>query len=160
MSMKPRARPSDSAWQSVLDSANALAAAAAELGADREALLDRLRSALRGVGDRHGAFTFLGYLGSDYASDLIPELVEAALSHRDATKARHLIGRLPAEEARQVVPPAVWAQLERTSDYDAYRRMAELLDHLGLDDALEQLCATAAVSSDDDVREVAVDFRR
>jgi hypothetical protein len=159
-SSTPRSRPAGNAWHRALDSADALAAATAELRADRTGTLARIRAALHGVPDRHGALTLLGSLETDYTGELAPDLVGIALSHRYALQARQALGRLPAAEARQVVPPAVWAQLEATGDDDAYRRMAELLDHLGLAGALGTLCETAAASPDPEVREVAEDFRR
>ncbi|GAA2288406.1 hypothetical protein GCM10010402_52990 [Actinomadura luteofluorescens] len=70
------------------------------------------------------------------------------------------MGRLTWSEAKEIVPPAVWRLLDDAGDGDDFRRMAELLDHLGLYEALQELCARAGVSTDDDVREVAEDFGR
>lgn len=151
--------PTGGAWQAALDTANALIRAGIHLSGNRQSLLRLLREALLG-GDRRGAMTLLGSLGHELTADLVPEVVAVALSHRDALKARELLGRLPARLAAQVVPPAVTAQLAQTPDDDAYRRMAELLDHLGLVDALESLCDVAAASDDPEIRDVASDFRR
>lgn len=52
----------------------------------------------------------------------------------------------------------MWRQLAETDDFNAYRRMAELLDYLGLADALQQLAATAAASDDPDTREVGSEY--
>jgi hypothetical protein len=156
-----QADPTDGVWRSALDTADALTRAGIYLTGTRQPLRRRLREALRGAGhDRNNAMTLLGSLGHELTVDLVPEVVAVALSHRDALEARQLLGRLPASLAAQVVPPAVTAQLEEAPDDDAYRRMAELLDHLGLADALESLCDTAAASDDPEIREVGADFRR
>jgi len=97
-------------------------------------------------------------LDTDYSAALIDELVSASLSHRNALRVRQILGRLPHAQAKHVVPPAVWRQLQATADYDAFRRMAELLSHLGLRGALSQLSAQALKSSDPDIREVGADF--
>jgi len=46
------------------------------------------------------------------------------------------------------------------ADDDEYRRASELVAHLGLDQALRKLAATALKSSDAHIREVGADFRR
>jgi hypothetical protein len=135
-----------------------LAAAALEREPDR--LTAELRDALRSGVDRRDALFLLGVLDLQYTSDLVPEVVRAALSHGDADVARRTLGALDADEAAELVPPAVRAVLAAEPDDDAYRRMAELLDHLGLADALAELCEAAAASEDPDVQEVAEDFGR
>jgi hypothetical protein len=134
--------------------------AAAALERDPAGLTRELRDALSGGVDRRDALFLLGLLDPQYTGDLVPEVVRAALSHSDAAEARRALGALDADEAAELVPPAVQAVLEAEPDDDAYRRMAELLDHLGLEDALAELCEAAAASEDPDVQEVAEDFRR
>jgi hypothetical protein len=146
------------AWQAATTASESLLIAAAELRQHRTSGLALIKSALRSVTGRARTLTILTHLGSDFTSEVVPELVEVALSHRDALRARELLGQLPYDEATRVVPPAVWAQLAETDDDDAYRRMAELLRHLGLASALQELCRRAAASEDADVREVADDF--
>ncbi len=90
----------------------------------------------------------LGLLETDYSAALVDRLVSASLSHRNALRVRQVLGRLPHDQAKRIVPPAVWRQLQETGDYDAYRRMAELLSHLGLRGALRQLSAQALKNSD------------
>jgi len=102
----------------------------------------------------------LGLLDTDYSEALVDQLVSASLSHRNALRVRQILGRLPHDQAERIVPPAVWRQLHQTDDYDAYRRMAELLSHLGLYGALGELSAEALKSSDPDIREVGDDFAR
>jgi hypothetical protein len=148
----------EEAWQRAVGRVAALAADMSALGRDQAALLDRLAVALADPGERGLALDLLGFLGTDYTVALTGRLVAVSLSHRDALKVRQVLGRVPAGDAVRVVPPAVWSQLAETSDDDAYRRLAELLQHLGLAEALGQLCARAAASGDPDVREVGADF--
>lgn len=146
------------AWQTAMEASDALLAATAALGQHSTEALTVIRPALRRATGRTRALTLLAHLGSDVTSAVVPELVEAALSHRDALAARELLGRLPYDAAARLVPPAVWDLLAEEDDDDAYRRMAELLRHLGLSDTLRELCRRAAASDDPDVREVAEDF--
>lgn len=135
-----------------------LTAAALERAPDR--LTQELGDALRSGADRRDALFLLSLLDIEYTSELLPEVVRAALSHGDAGEARRVLGALDADEAAELVPPAVRAVLADEPDDDAYRRMAELLDHLGLAQALAELCEAAAASDDPDVQEVAEDFGR
>jgi hypothetical protein len=134
--------------------------ATAELERASDRLAEQLRTALSGGGDRREALFLMGFLELEHTRELVPELVEAALSHRDALEARRALGALDAADAAELVPPAVRTLLEEEPDDDAFRRMAELLDHLGLEQALAELCETAAASEDPDIREVAEDFAR
>jgi hypothetical protein len=149
--------PPRDAWQQALNSLRALRQATRILGSDYPGTLELLRAALRGP-EEPAALTLLGLLETDYSRALVSELVSAALSHGNALIARQLLGRLPHDEAEQIIPPAVWRQLAETDDYDAYRRMAELLSHLGLESALSELTSRARQSSDPDIREVGDDF--
>lgn len=88
----------------------------------------------------------------------IDDLLGQALRVRYTLLIRNLLGRLAWSEAKEIVPPAVWRLLEIEDEADGYRRMAELLDHLGLHEALQELCARAGESLDEEVREVAEDF--
>jgi hypothetical protein len=128
------------------------------LQADQPATLARLRKEITG-GDTRRALLLLHNLHPDYTVALADVLVTRALSARDTLLVRQILGRLPRSEAAEVVPPAVRAQLARTADHDAYRSLAGLLDHLGLDDALRELTETAMASADPDVREVGEEFQ-
>ena len=146
------------AWRDALAAAKALALTASTLNADDSETIATLKHALRSAEDEGAALILLGYLDAGFTISLVNQVVEASLSHRHALRARELLGRLPHGEASRVVPPAVLRQLEETGDYDAYRRLAEVLSHLGLADALRDLSNRALESSDPDVREVGQDF--
>jgi hypothetical protein len=140
-----------------LELAGSLYSTAYALQADQPATLARLRAELAG-GQTRQALLLLANLHPDYTVALADPLATRALSHRDALLVRQVFGRLPHHEAVDVVPAAVWRQLGRTADDDAYRRLAELLDHLGLDDALRELAEAALRSDDPAIREVGEEF--
>jgi hypothetical protein len=145
-------------WQQALGAVRALLQAMTALQSDYPGTLELLRRALRNPEEETAALMVLGLLETDYSGALVDQLVSASLSHRNALRVRQILGRLPHGQTVRVVPPAVWRQLKETGDYDAYRRMAELLSHLGLRGALSQLSAEALKSSDPDIREVGEDF--
>jgi hypothetical protein len=146
------------AWLEAVSAAGSLASAAASLRRNETETVGLLGNALRGATERDAAILVLRYLGDSFIRNLVGDLVTLALSHRNALAARQLLGQLSHSDSVELVPPAVWNQLDETGDYDAYRRMAELLKHLGLDAALGGLCRRAADSDDEDIREVAADF--
>lgn len=122
-----------------------------------EATVAALGRALADVTRRRGALLVLAQLDGAVTVELIAPVVEASLSHRDALLAREVVARLPYRQYARHVPPQI-DRLLADADHDTYRRLAELLDHLGLHDELDRLCALAATHPDPDVREVAEDF--
>lgn len=149
---------SDDAWSEAVRTARTLFGKIRALQSDFPGTLESLRGALRIPEEQPLALLILGLLETDFSETLVDQLVSASLSHGNALRARQVLGRLPHDQAERAVPPAVWRQLRETGDYDAYRRMAELLSHLGLKDALSRLSAEALKSSDPDIREVGEDF--
>ena len=145
-------------WESASQAAEALQITMSDLRTNSETAIDCLRSALTDFSARDPALTVLGILSTDYTVKLIDDLVVVALRTRYTLQIRNLLGRLAYQQAEALVPLAVWRLLEAESDGDAYRRMAELLDHLGLKDALDQLFIQARNSIDEDAREMAEDF--
>lgn len=145
-------------WRRAIAESGVLLGTLAELRADRHSLLARLGGALSSREEELPALLLLGCLENDYTIELVGPVVQTCLSHRYALIARQLLGRLPFDDAVRFVPPAVWQQLDATPDDDAYRRCAELLQHLGLGDALGDLCERAQLSGDPNVREVGEDF--
>jgi hypothetical protein len=135
-----------------------LLAAAAGALADDPGTLERLRAALRHFARRREALVLLGNLPMRYNVMLADDLAWSAISE-DTLLVRQVFGRLPRHEVISVVPPAVWRQLAVSPDAEAYRRLAELLAYLGLDEALRELCAAALASDDSGVREVGEEFQ-
>lgn len=152
--------PGSVAFSRALELAGELHAATLPLRADRSATLARLREALTTPTRHRRALLLLQVLHTDYTVGLADVLVRRALSTGDTALVRRLFARLPRDEMVGVVPTAVWRQLAETDDFDAYRRMAELLDYLGLDDALQQLADAAADSDDPETREVGREYGR
>jgi hypothetical protein len=93
-------------------------------------------------------------LPTDFTVALAEDLVSSALSYRDHLLVLRILARLPRHESVGVTPQAVYRQLAKTPDADAYRMLAGLLDYLGLDDALRELAEAALASDDPDLREV------
>ncbi|MFD6108177.1 hypothetical protein ACFWFQ_36615 [Nocardia salmonicida] len=122
--------------------------------------IEILDSALRRIDHRDQALLLLSCLGTDVTVGMLDSLLRVGLNSRDALQVRHLIGRLSYAQAVTLVPPAVDRLLEIEADGESFRRMAELLDHLGTRAALDKLCSLAYDSADADVREVASDFSR
>ncbi|MCP9948064.1 hypothetical protein [Actinomadura madurae] len=148
------------AFTKALEAADQLNRALGPLRMDREGTKDRLRSALREPEQEVQAILLLQTLSVELTKALIDIVLEHALRDRYTLLIRNLLGRLAWSEAREIVPPAVWRLLDNATDGDDFRRMAELLDHLGLYEALQELCVRASDSIDEDVREVAGDFGR
>jgi hypothetical protein len=151
---------SQNVWRQALAAVREMSGTLGELRSDYATTLDLLEDALDGVTDRRAALLLLGHLGQDYAIAVADSLVEISMSHRDALLARQILGSLPHDEIARIVPEAVWAQLGKTDDGEAYRRLAELLHHLGLFGSLQELSERALLSSDLDVREVGQEFGR
>jgi hypothetical protein len=144
----------------------AVVAAQAELAARRADFHQHARSpgtvlaeALTGP-PRQQAAALRFLAASGYVSDhleLLPTLMQLALSHRWAAYARQAIAAarrdrlIPAMQ--QLVPPML-----ENADCDDYRRLAELLAHIKEWELLGELTRRAVASADPDMREVGDDF--
>jgi hypothetical protein len=148
----------DETWERALAAAGEAFVAGAALDADRAATLERLRRALRGGDARRALLLLNGLHPAHSVPPLVDDVVGRALSQRDGLLAREVLGRLHRDEAARIVPPAVWRLLDAEGDHDAYRMMAGLLSHLGLADALRELCGRARRSEDAGVREVGAEY--
>jgi hypothetical protein len=155
------AHADDDAFAEALAAADRLNRALSPLRIDQEGTQEQLRTALRRPEEAVRAILLLETLGTTPTKALVDDLLVLALQERRTMLIRNLLGRLPWREAKEIVPPAVRRLLDDDmDDSDAYRRMAELLYHLDLDEALHELCARAEDSIDPDVREIAADFGR
>jgi hypothetical protein len=115
-----------------------------------------LRDAL-GSAERQWALYLLLLADADLVSELLPELLIAGLRSRDALLVRQVVGRL----SRNVLQPQLSSVIRHrlpNADDEEFRRMAELLRHLGLEAELQELVAVAKDSDDSNIREVAADF--
>ncbi|MEC3977171.1 hypothetical protein [Amycolatopsis sp. H20-H5] len=145
-------------WVVATSSAAALDRALPALRVNLEPTVEAARIALSHVEQRQDAIDVLRFLSVRFIKELLDSILEVSLADTETLNARELLGRLPFGEAQETVPPAVWKLLDKEDDELAYRRMAGLLDHLGLYDALKQLCTKAYEHIDPDVREIASDY--
>jgi hypothetical protein len=145
-------------WHRALEAASALNQATAAFRAHPNEALALLSAGLKDRTQVRRTLLVLSYLGPDYIVALADTLVYMAQSHRDALLVRQILGRLRHDQAEALVPPAVWRRLGDHEDDEAYRRMAELLYHLGLTGALRQLTRRALASEDPNMRDVGLEF--
>jgi len=141
-------------WQNAVEAVAALHIAASRLASGKDAALSLLADALRTGAQRRQALLLLSFLDPAYTIALADLLVELAISHRDGLLIRQILGRLRHVQAADVVPTAVWRTLNEIGDDDAYRMLADLLNHLGLHEARYQLRNRALASTDPYVRAV------
>lgn len=159
MSTDPAGTPSlVESWSRARDAATALVQAAHTIGADHPTAVTLLQEELGHVTRRRVAMVVLGVLPTEYTVEAADLLVHASTSDRDALLVRQTFGRLPRYQVVDVVPPAVWRFVAQGADYVEYRRLAELLDYLALDDALRLLCEVALDSDDPETREVGREY--
>ena len=153
-----RDRPSNPDWEAVLEDTDSLFLRIARINRATD-LVALVRSSLKSPMTRIAAMRALAHMDQGITLQVLPELVDiAAHSHRDALLARQAIGRLPYEAVARRLSDVVMPRLP-TADDDEYRRLAELLDHLGLYDLLRTLVDAALASDDVNTREVGEDFR-
>lgn len=99
---------------------------------------------------------YLGSTSTEFTVALLDDLLFLAGHDGNFHSVAELLGRLAHEDAQKLVPPAVAKRLElEDADYGDWFRMADLLNYLGLYDALRELVAKARDHIDGDVRELA-----
>jgi hypothetical protein len=131
---------------------------AAAIRVDRNSLVDAARASLRNVHENRRGLEALAYLDPGFTLDLLEDVLDRAENHRDAGLAKLVLGRLPRATLAQPLHNAVVRRLDRADD-DQYRRLAELLSHLGLAITLQALVDRALQSADRYIREVGEDFQ-
>jgi hypothetical protein len=149
--------PEQDLWQRTIAAFDALQATILVLESDYPTTLERLRQTLHSS-DRIAALYILRLIEDEYTVALINDLVDVSLSESAMLYARETLGRLPHTDLEHLVPAAVWQLLETEDDTDAYQRLAELLSHLGLNDALRELCQRALASDDPVTRRVGEEY--
>lgn len=145
-------------WADAASAAESLDGLLTPLRRDKKETLRSAKKALSDFDSRREALLVVSLLDASFTAGLIDELLTVSLSDRDVVRVRNLLGRLSRVEAESIIPSAIFKLLEKEKSGYAYRRMAELLDHLGLDSALRTLCIRARDSLDEEVGEVAQDF--
>jgi hypothetical protein len=146
-------------WSSLLAAARELVplkADAARTG--RASLIDAARASLADLRDRRCALEVLTWLEPEVTLALFDDVVRvAAHTQRDALLTRQVLGRLPRRMLVERIDPIV-DQLLAAADDDVYRRLAELMRHLGLDSTLARIVDRALASTDPNIRDVGSDF--
>jgi hypothetical protein len=130
-----------------------------ELNRDPAASAGMLRHGLADPTRRRACLLVLSVLDPEVTVGVLDQVVGLAAGDRDAVLIRQILGRLPYREVRAGVPPVVDVELDDADDHD-FRRFAELLEYLGLGEALDVLCVRAEGHPDEGVREVATEFGR
>jgi hypothetical protein len=120
-----------------------------------------LREGLGHLPWRRQALAVLRASNVAFSVRLLPQLFElAAVSHALLGSVRECILRIPRDDLETQFPSLVDALIaDPQSDYEAYRRTAELLRLLEMPELLGKLVNAASRSSDSDIREVAEDFK-
>jgi hypothetical protein len=146
-------------WAAVVAAQTELAARRADFHQHARSPGPILAQALSGPpSEQAAALRFLAV--SRYLSDhleLLPALIELALSHRWAAYARQAIGAARRDHLIPAMRQLVLPLLEN-ADCDDYRRLAELLAHVQAWELLGELIRRALTSADADMREVGEDF--
>jgi hypothetical protein len=151
-------RESERAWLAFVQAEQAYRET---MGALRDIDLDQaLREGLQRLPWRRPALTVLGASNVAISERLLPELFQlACFSHSLLSEVRRCILRIPHDVLVRDLPALLEAMTTNpNSDYEAYRRIAELLRLLEMNSLLSELTAAASVSPDPDIKEVADDF--
>ena len=119
-----------------------------------------LREGLRNLAWRRPALVVLRLTDVEVVEQLLPELlVLANVGHSLISEVRRCILRVRPESLRPHVARHVAGLIsDQASDYEAYRRIAELLVDMEEWGLLKTLTNAAALSADPDIREVDEDF--
>lgn len=119
-----------------------------------------LREGLLNLQWRRQALGILRSSDVKLCEKLLPELFElATVGHSLIAAVRRCIRRIPRERlVVQLVPLVQQLTEDPNSDYEAYRRIAELLREIECWPLLGVLVRAASTSSDVDILEVAEDF--
>jgi hypothetical protein len=119
-----------------------------------------LREGLRSLPWRRAALAVLGSSDTRLSEELLPELFQlASVSHSLIGEVRRCVLRIPRERLLVQLEPLIRRlTADPASDYEAYRRSAELLREIGSRPLLDLLVRAAATSADAEIREVADDF--
>jgi len=146
------------AWEAVVEADTRFVEALTSLSnRDLEATL---RWALTDLSSRPVALRILSIADSSLTLSVLPALEPLlVVSHSLLTQCRGLVLRLARQERLDFLARLTERVVgDPGSDDEAYRRLAELLREAGAESSLAVLLASAAVSDDAEVREVADDF--
>jgi hypothetical protein len=146
-------------WRSIVDAERAFQLACAALTMPE--MMSVLHEVLPSGHGRETALRIIRSLPDERVMELVPQLYQAALISRSdiLVPAREALGRVDSGWLFAALAPEVERTLPDADD-EVYRRLAELLDHLGQEALLARVVTAAEDSDDEDILEVADDFRR
>lgn len=123
---------------------------------------EQLSLALQSPTGRGSALRVLRDSPLEVLMGVLPGLFDAASStHPQVGLAREVLGRVDSGWLSTALVPLVESRLQnKASDWSDYRRLAECLSEIGQSRLLAVVVERADQSDDDDIREVAEDFRR
>ena len=147
-----------SSWAAVVEAEERFAEAVAAI--PPEELQHVLAWALGDFASRRAALRVLGGADPRVVTAVLPELEPLLLvSHALLPECRRVLLRLPRAELLDHLERLTGEVVDDpSSDYEAYRRLAELLRAVGADRVLGRLVDAAALSTDPDIADVAEDF--
>jgi hypothetical protein len=156
-STSPSATPPD-AWLAVLEADRRLNEALSAFPPNE--LRETLARALTDFSSRRTALRVLRSAHPSLTSGVLPAVEPLLLvSHSLLDACRALVLRLPSAERIDFLQRLTTTVVDDdASDYEAYRRLAELLRVTGASDALAVLVRAASRSADPDIKEVEEDF--
>lgn len=148
------------AWRVLLEAVRSTMQAAARVGnLDRTAMTALISKSLGAVETKRSGLQALLMVDPYLTLEVLDQVVAiAAQSHRDALLARQVVGRLDRDTVREQLRSIILNRLGEADD-DEYRRLAELLRHIGDASTLDELTARALASTDPKIREVGDDFK-
>lgn len=148
-----------SSWARYLQAFNALTSARMALAGHEEELMASVRQSLLGPGwECPAALSYIAFLDTGHALQLLDTLISAALSvHGSTHTLQAAIAHLPRDKAVPVVE-AREAQVMARNDFEAWGCLMELWDHLGERARAEDVARRGLQSSDADVRDIAALF--
>lgn len=144
-------------WEVVVAAEQAFSIALADMGTDELQL--SVSAGLADLRSRRAALRVLASSPASMTAAVLPSLAPLLLvSHSLLAECRRAVLRLAKPELHQFLDSLTDDVVGRSSDYESFRRLAELLRDAQCDELLKRLLNAASQSDDDDVREVVEDF--
>lgn len=118
-------------------------------------LVHILRDWLTTISQAEKAFEIARMLPVEDISSLIPSLLRWTYSERFYQKVCRLLGQLPFEEAKEIIPAQIDILLNNeTADWWDYWQFASLLKYLGFHDEVCRIAERAHNNSDPEIKDM------
>lgn len=133
---------------------------ASYLGLTRDDVIDQLKERFVNAGRGSIELRVVGEAPVEVIDQFAEEILVRSVLNSDPFQARNVLLKMSPERRRSALEEYVNRALsDPSSDWEIYRRTAEVLDLSGYWDLLSRLVASAAMSDDEDILEVAEDYR-